>query len=78
MGLPLRGTAQARGRYRIYNTDAFKCAAINLTERVDDPTDLFAQFSSGITELGYRWTGEFRIVLKQGESPNYEIQLGIE
>lgn len=78
MGFPLRGTAQARGRYRIYNTEAFNCAAITLTERVDDLTDLLEQFSTGIAELGYRWTGEFRIVLKQGESPNYEIQLGIE
>ena len=78
IGFPLRGTAQPRGRYRIYSAGPFNCAAITLTEKMDEPADLLGQFSADVAELGYSWTGEFRIVLQPGASLSYEIQLGIE
>ena len=78
LALPLRGSAQTRGRYRIYASEVFNCASIVLDLPVDEPADVLAQFQAGLAELGYTATGEYRLIFSTGESSQVEVQLGIE
>ncbi|RLQ22850.1 hypothetical protein DWB85_05235 [Seongchinamella sediminis] len=77
LALPIRGTAQALGRYRIYNSEAFNCASVILREMPEDPADVLARFAAGLAELGYEHSGEVRVLLPAGAPAAVEVQLGI-
>lgn len=77
LAIPLRGSAQARGRYRIYKADAFTCAWIQLGAD-QDPERVLAEFTERVRAAGHGLTGEYRMVLSPGENLRAEFQLGIE
>lgn len=78
LAIPLRGSAQARGRYRIYNAEAFKCASMTLDATAEEPLAAVAEFAEKVEASGHRLTSEYRLLMNQGKTPTFELQLGIE
>jgi hypothetical protein len=78
LGIPLRGSAQTRGRYRIYNAGEFKCAWIEIDAARQDASALIAEFVQFVKASGYQPTGAYRLRLSQGDSATVELQLEIE
>ncbi|MEP4148818.1 MAG: tetratricopeptide repeat protein [Halioglobus sp.] len=78
LAIPIRGSAQAKGRYRIYNAQAYKCAWIVVTAAESVSADRLDRFAERVRSAGYETTGEYRLVMQQGREPTIELQLGIE
>ncbi|MEH6588003.1 MAG: tetratricopeptide repeat protein [Halioglobus sp.] len=78
LAIPLRGSAQARGRYRIYNAEEFKCAYMTLDATAKEPLAAVAEFAEKVEASGHRLTSEYRLLMNQGKNPTFELQLGIE
>ena len=74
LAMPIRGSAQAKGRYRVYNAPEFNCAWLEMPADATIETAT-ADFVRAVTEAGHTLTGEYRMVLSGEEQ--VEFQLGI-
>lgn len=77
LGVPVRGSVQARGRYRVDKLGAFKCISIRLPADASSlaKADIFRQSA---VEAGFELTGERRLVFTSGAEQAVEIQFGIQ
>ena len=78
LALPARGSPQARGRYRVYKSEQFKCAWLQVSEEHPDPVQAVTDFRDRVLAAGHQLTGESRLVFLAGEEGAVEVQLGIE
>ncbi len=77
MAFPVRGTVQARGRYKVDKVDEFACISIRLP--VDDSALAAAEaFRQQAVEAGLELTGEQRLVFTSGAEESVEVQYGIK
>jgi tetratricopeptide (TPR) repeat protein len=74
LAMPIRGSAQAKGRYRVYSAPEFKSAWIEMPADAGIETAI-TEFVASVTDAGHVLTGEYRLVLSGEE--NIEFQLGI-
>ncbi|MEP5568947.1 MAG: tetratricopeptide repeat protein, partial [Halioglobus sp.] len=77
LGIPIRGTAQAKGRYRIYNADAYKCAWMVVKSDESLSLEVLESFAERIRVAGHESTGDYRLVLRPGSVPTIELQMEI-
>ena len=78
LALPARGAPQPRGRYRLYNAPAFKCAWLRLRQGEGDAEATVTAFRKRVADAGYRLTGEYRLEQVPGDNAVVELQLGVE
>jgi hypothetical protein len=79
LALPLRGSAQPRGRYRLYRAPAFKYVGKTLAPAGGGAAAAELEaFEAAVTAAGLRPTGERRLRLTGGASPALELQLGVQ
>ena len=78
LAIPIRGSAQAKGRYRIYNAQAYKCVWMIVSADESISSDILDRFAERIRAVGYETTGEYRLVMQQGKVPSIELQIAID
>ncbi|MDG2328353.1 MAG: hypothetical protein P8L70_16645 [Halioglobus sp.] len=78
LAMPIRGSAQAKGRYRIYNAKEFRCAWKVVALDGTASSGMLEEFTRDILTSGYKATGGYRLVVKQGKPVTIELQVGIE
>ncbi|QFU75690.1 hypothetical protein EY643_08495 [Halioglobus maricola] len=76
LGIPLRGSAQARGRYRIYTADVFLYVAFPI-DPVKDPHVQFAAAQRQLESAGHAPSGDWRLVSADAQGDTFELQLGV-
>ncbi|MFV0478382.1 MAG: tetratricopeptide repeat protein [Parahaliea sp.] len=77
---PVRGSPQARGRFKLYQSSSFKYAWLRLpvdTAAFSALPEQLRQFSKQVQSEGFELSGEKRLLLIQQEQPEIEIRLGI-
>lgn len=77
VALPIRGTPQASGRYRVITVEPFKHAAFELPG-VRALPGAVGNFHNQLRTAGYQPTGETRVEVQHGDPARAVLQLGIE
>jgi hypothetical protein len=77
LGIPVRGSVQASGRYRVFKAPAYNYVARDI--RLDeDPRAQLGEAAAGLAEAGTTLTGELRLVLPSPGDAVLEARFGIE
>ena len=78
LALPVRGTPQVKGRYRLKSAGPFRCAWAVIDDSAEEVLESTLQFASRVEAAGYTLNGERRLIPRSGGVAGFEIQLGIE
>ncbi|AQA19147.1 hypothetical protein BST95_13750 [Halioglobus japonicus] len=76
IGIPLRGNAQARGRYRVVSTKAFDFVSFAVFPEAGVEAQLAAALAS-LEKAGIIPSGGWRLVPDQGQNGSLQLQLGV-
>ncbi|KZX58958.1 hypothetical protein A3709_15460 [Halioglobus sp. HI00S01] len=76
IGIPLRGNAQTRGRYRVVSTKAFDFVSFAVSPEAGVEAQLTAALAS-LEKAGIIPSGGWRLVPDQGQNESLQLQLGV-
>jgi tetratricopeptide (TPR) repeat protein len=78
LAFPVRGSPQARGRYRMEKSESFTCAWAVIEGEGAEALAAALEFASQVQAAGHTLSGERRLIPRGGGDSGFEIQLGIE
>ena len=78
LAFPVRGTPQAKGRYRMEKSAAFQCAWTAIDATGEEAWEALMEFAARVEAAGYTLNGERRLIPQGGREGGFEVQLGID
>jgi hypothetical protein len=78
LAFPVRGSPQAKGRYRLEKFEPFQCAWTVIEASGEEALEAAQAFAARVQAAGYTLTGESRLIPASGGEAGFEVQLGIE